>query len=112
MSCKTRVRGTEDLCISPSDKERVHWKEYIRSRSLSGNSPVLGSFCMSSESSDSVQSSKGFCGSYDDEEDAGFGDHFPYPASNGDSGMGSGKKKRRSRCESECSVTDVSWGLV
>ncbi|XP_035228902.1 eukaryotic elongation factor 2 kinase-like [Stegodyphus dumicola] len=120
MTCKTRVRGTEDLCISPSDKERVHWKEYIRSRSASGNSPTSGSFSYMSESSESMHSNKdssteGFGnGSFsydedDDDEDAGLGaeeHHYPFPGCNSDSGVGSAKKRRRRRCESECSVTE------
>lgn len=58
-----------------------------------------------SESSDSMQSGR----EYEDEEDAGFGDHFFHFGGNGgDSGMGSAGKKKRSRCESECSVTEVS----
>ncbi|GIX90881.1 hypothetical protein CEXT_111661 [Caerostris extrusa] len=121
LSCKTRVRGTEDLCISPSDRERAHWKEYIRSRSASGNSPTYGSFSYMSESSGSVQSSKDYglesfgsesfsCDDsiHGDDEDAGFGaeeNNFHFPMNNCDSGRGSAKK-RRSRCESECSVTE------
>ncbi|CAL1279106.1 unnamed protein product [Larinioides sclopetarius] len=119
LSCKTRVRGTEDLCISPSDKERVHWKEFIRARSTSGSSPTYGSFSYMSESSESMQSSKEYgmesygseslsCGgsSHGDDEDAGFGaeDHH-FPMFTSDSGAGSAKRKR-SRCESECSVTE------
>ncbi|KAF8791842.1 Eukaryotic elongation factor 2 kinase like protein [Argiope bruennichi] len=119
LSCKTRVRGTEDLCLSPSDKERVHWKEFIRARSTSGSSPTYGSFSYMSESSESVQSSKEYglesygseslsCGgsSHGDDEDAGFGaeDHH-FPMFTSDSGVGSAKRKR-SRCESECSVTE------
>ncbi|GFU35551.1 hypothetical protein NPIL_419491 [Nephila pilipes] len=119
LSCKTRVRGTEDLCISPSDKERVHWKEFIRARSTSTNSPTYGSFSYMSESSESVQSNKEYglesFGSYScddsshgDDEDAGFGaeeNNFHFPMNNSDSGVGSAKKKR-TRCESECSVTE------
>lgn len=124
MSSKTQVRGTEDICISPSDKERGHWKEYLRSRSASGNSPSYGSFSFTSESSDSIQSNKecSFDGyncmsssynshdEFDDEEDHGLGseeNHFHTLMNNSDSGVGSAKRERRQRCESECSV-DVS----
>lgn len=123
MSCKTQVRGTEDICISPSDRERGHWKEYLRSRSASGNSPTSGSFSYMSESSDSIQSSKECSfdlygnGSssynshdeFEEEEDHGIGSeegHFPIHLHNSDSGVGSAKGRRRQRCESECSMND------
>ncbi|XP_054722047.1 eukaryotic elongation factor 2 kinase-like isoform X1 [Uloborus diversus] len=121
MSCITKVRGTEDICISPSNKERSHWKEYIRSRSASGNSPS-GSFSFMSESSDGSVISNRECGfdiseirsytfddnhDYDD-EDAGLGpeennNHFMFHSH--DSGVESARGRRR-RCESECSITD------
>lgn len=125
MSCKTKVRGTEDICLSPSDKERGHWKEYLRSRSVSSNSPTYSSFSYMSESSDSVQSSKEYSldgfnnGNYsynshddfDEDEDHGIGseeNHFHIPFQNSDSGVGSAKRRNRQRCESECSMNDVS----
>ncbi|XP_015930457.2 eukaryotic elongation factor 2 kinase [Parasteatoda tepidariorum] len=115
MSCKTRVRGTEDICLSPSYKERALWKEHIRSRTASGNSPTSGSFSYMSDSSDSTsrdymsESMRSESFSYEDEdEDAGLGSeehNFPFPMNNSDSGVGSAKRKR-TRCSSECSVTD------
>ena len=125
MSSKTQVRGTEDVCISPSDKERGHWKEYLRSRSASGNSPSYGSFSFTSESSDSVQSNKecsldgysimssSYPDEFDDDEDHGLGSeesNFHTLMHNSDSGVGSARRGRRQRCESECSVNDVSIG--
>lgn len=127
MTSKTQVRGTEDVCISPSDRERGHWKEYLRTRSASGSSPTYGSFSYMSESSDSVQSSKeynfgGFGnGSYtshddfeEDEEDHGIGsedNHYHIQMHNSDSGVGSARRGRRQRAESECSMNDVSIKL-
>lgn len=117
--CKTQVRGTEDLCISPSDYERTHWKEFLCSRTSSFNSPPAS------------PSSRTFSGSYqkqhsgsdgglgngiddygededDDCDDAGLGSeesHFPFSLG-GDSGVGSLRRGKRQRCESECSLTD------
>ncbi|XP_022235285.1 eukaryotic elongation factor 2 kinase-like isoform X2 [Limulus polyphemus] len=116
-SCKTRVRGTEEICILPSQYERSHLTEFLRARtptfsdSSPPDSPIDAEISDSSRQPRSSESSNRTM-SYssedmdgkDEEKSEDDSDDCCNLGNSSDSCMGS---LRRNRYDSESSATSV-----
>ncbi|XP_076338080.1 eukaryotic elongation factor 2 kinase-like [Tachypleus tridentatus] len=122
-SCKTRVRGTEEICVLPSQYERSHLTEFLRARSRTysgsslpespSDSEILGSpmdfyvRCRSRDSSNYTVSSGSEDMDGEDDDRSEEEDDISCLGRNSDSGMGSLRLSRRKRYDSESSTTSV-----
>ncbi|XP_067143407.1 eukaryotic elongation factor 2 kinase-like [Centruroides vittatus] len=108
-SSKTQVRGTEELCLTPTEYEKHHLREFLCSRSQSfGSSPTMSpvddlspvfhfKFKENHESSDDTGNN------YGDDNDSDEDHDFLQFQFSPDSGVGSFKQSRRQRYDSESS---------